>query len=139
MGDGDDSLLAALIGEELASVIFIRDYVELDFDGPRLSVYVWPRVAVGTDIRRISDPGYRDALCALIGHTVTSSTESGEVGLVIDFGPGSVEIKPRPSEVERPEIAMLRGFADGPEWMVWRPGEGPFGAQDCPSAAAERH
>jgi hypothetical protein len=46
MSGGDDSLLAALVGKELASVIFVRDYVELDFDGPRLSMFVWPVVAM---------------------------------------------------------------------------------------------
>jgi hypothetical protein len=62
VSDGDDSLLATLVGEEQASVIFVRDYVELDFDGPGLSMFVWPNAAIGARRHRMGDPGCRDAL-----------------------------------------------------------------------------
>ncbi len=121
-----DSLLLILVGEELASVIFVRDYLQLDFDGPRLSLFVWPQVAVDAEVRRMGDRGYRDALCTLIGHTVLSVAERTDAGLVIDFGLGSVVTNPEPAELSGPEIAMLRGLGDRAPWMVWRPGESPF-------------
>jgi hypothetical protein len=122
----EDSLLADLVGEGLASVIFVRDYVQLDFDGPRLSLFVWPGVATGNDVYYLGDPVYRDALCQLIGRAVTSTDESREAGLVIHLGSDSVTVNPRPSEVGGPEIAMLRGSVDHQGWMVWRAGEPPF-------------
>ncbi|SNS74062.1 hypothetical protein SAMN05216276_10159 [Streptosporangium subroseum] len=121
-----DSLLSALIGEEMSSVIFIRDYVQLDFDGPKLSLFSWPQIAVDSTVRLMGDPGYRDTLCALIGHAVLAATEDTDTGLVVDFGLGSVVVKPEPSQVEGPEIALLMGFTDRADWMVWRPGEYPF-------------
>jgi hypothetical protein len=75
----------------------------------------------------MGDPGYRDALCEVIAYAVTSTAVSGEVGLVVDFDLGSVVIKPGPGRVAGPEIAMLRGFTDRPDWIVWRPDEAPFG------------
>lgn len=71
----------------------------------------------------MGEPGYRDLLCDLIGCPVLAVTESAEAGLVLDFGHGSVVIKPGPAEVEGgPEIALLMGFMDRPEFAVWRPG-----------------
>ncbi|MBG0825956.1 hypothetical protein HS048_35380 [Planomonospora sp. ID91781] len=121
-----DSLLSALIGQELGSVVFVRDYVQLDFDGPRFTLFVWPQVSLDSAVRVMGDPGYRDALCALIGHTVLATTENPEAGLVVDFGRGSVTVKPQPAHLEGPEIAMLSGFTDREDWMVWRPQEYPF-------------
>jgi hypothetical protein len=72
------------------------------------------------------DLGYRDALCELIGHAVTSAAETNDDGLVLRFDIGSLAIKPKLFEVLGPEIAMLQGFVDRPDWMVWRPGEPPF-------------
>lgn len=74
----------------------------------------------------MGDPGYRDALCEMIGHSVLSVAESTDAGLVVDFGLGSIVTKPEPTELSGPEIAMLRGFTDRADWMVWRPGESPF-------------
>ncbi|MET8428952.1 hypothetical protein [Nocardia sp. NPDC004860] len=71
-----DSLLARLVGLELASVVFVRDYLQLDFDGPRLSCYVWPIIDADGTTRSLGDAGYRDTLCALIGQTVVSIDEA---------------------------------------------------------------
>ncbi|WP_433358752.1 hypothetical protein [Streptosporangium sp. CA-115845] len=122
-----DSLLHALIGEETSSVTFVRDYVQLDFDGPQLSLFTWPRVSVGSTNGSMGEPGYRDMLCDLIGRPVLAVAEGTETGLVLDFGHGSVVIKLDPSEVaDGPEIALLMGFTDRPGFAVWRPGEYPF-------------
>ncbi|WP_244931094.1 hypothetical protein [Nocardioides sp. W7] len=58
------------------------------------------------------DPGYRDALCALISHEVIETEESPAAGLVIRLGLGEVAIHPEPTELSGPEIAMLQVHAD---------------------------
>lgn len=124
-----DSLLEALVEEELGSIVFVMDYLQLDFGNARLSVYVWPTVSIGDVSRGFGDPGYRDALCALIAHEVVETEESPEAGLVIRFGLGEVVIKPEPTDLSGPEIAMLQvhenSYRDA-SWMVWRPGEDVF-------------
>lgn len=117
-----ESLLSRLVGLELGSVVFVRDYLQLDFDGPRLSLYVWPQVVIADRVCGPADPGYRDALCDLIGRRVTHAGEP-PAGLMIAFDGGRLVIAPNPDELSGPEIAMLQGFAD---WMVWRAGEVPF-------------
>ena len=83
------SILEALVEEELGSVVFVMDYVQLDFSAARFSAYVWPTVTIGDATLHFGDRGYRDALCAFITHEVLSTEESPDVGLVIRFGLGS--------------------------------------------------
>jgi hypothetical protein len=128
-----DSLLEALVEEELGSVVFVVDYLQLDFVNARLSAYVWPTVSIGDVDRGFGDPGYRDALCALITHEVIETEESAEAGLVIRFGLGEVVISPSPTDLSGPEIAMLQVHEDSfraAAWTVWRPGEGIFSGPD---------
>ncbi|MGW5112130.1 hypothetical protein [Nocardia sp. NPDC004123] len=119
-----DSLLARLVGLELASVVFVRDYLQLDFDGPRLSCYVWPTIDADGITRSLGDAGYRDTLCALISQTVVSIDEAVGTGLLLRFAIGALSIHPALEELGGPEIAVLSGFSD--MWAVWRPGEGTF-------------
>jgi hypothetical protein len=127
------SLLEALVEEELGSVVFVMDYVQLDFVNARFSSYVWPTVSIGDVSRGFGDPGYRDALCALITHEVIETEESSEAGLVIRFGLGEVVINPEPSDLSGPEIAVLEVNADAfrdASLAVWRPGEDVFASRN---------
>ena len=119
-----DSLIHRLRGEELGSVIFVRDYCQLNFDGPVLSCFTWPVISAGGDEWTIGRPGYRDQLCAFIGASVTGAQDDPAVGLVLAFGARSVVVNPRPEELVGPEIAMVQ-LPSG-EWDVWRPGESTF-------------
>jgi hypothetical protein len=128
-----ESLLNKLVGESLASVVFVMDYVQFDFNGSRLTAYVWPTVTIGTTELGLGDRGYRDALCAFITHEVTSTEESVEAGLAIHFALGSIVTNPEPGELSGPEIAMLNiydAMHQTTEWNVWRPGEDTFAGRD---------
>src|SRR5215212_2716829 len=122
-----DSLLTALVEEELGSVVFVMDYVQLDFSAARFTAYMWPTVTIGDATLRFGDRGYRDALCAFIAHEVLSTEESSEVGLVIRFGLDEIGTNPEPADLGGPEIAMLQVHADSfrsNAWQVWEPGKG---------------
>ena len=120
-----NALLGRLVGLELGAVAFIRDYVELNFDGPLLTCEVWPTVGIGESVLGIRNPGYRDALCSFIGQAVAATAEATGQGLSVAFSQGSISLHPSWDELVGPEIAMLSGFADR-AWMVWRPGEDSF-------------
>jgi len=128
-----DSLLEALVEEQLGSVVFVMDYLQLDFGDARFTAYVWPTVTIGGTTLLFGDPGYRNALCAFITHEVTSAEESPEAGLVIRFGFGEIVTNPAPTDLSGPEIAHLQ-LHEGPfrdaAWTVWRPGEDVFAALD---------
>lgn len=92
-------------GEELSAVSFVRDYVELHFDGPVLRALTLPVVvdAAGRSTDATSDV-WRNALCALIGVVV--------VGVEIDDG---VAIRVRFAGGTRLEIPLSDKFRRGPE------------------------
>jgi hypothetical protein len=128
-----DSLLEALVAEELGAVVFVMDYLQLDFGNARFTAYVWPTVTIGDVTREFGDRGYRDALCALITHEVTSTEESPGAGLVIRFGLGEIVTNPEPTDLAGPEIAMLQVHEDAfreASWAVWLPGEHVFAGRD---------
>ena len=128
-----DSSLGALVQEQLGSVVFVMDYLQLDFGDARFTAYIWPALTIGDATLRFGDPGYRDALCAFITHEVMSTEESAEAGLVIRFGLGEVVTNPEPTDLSGPEIAQLQ-LHEGPfrdaAWTVWRPGEGLFARRE---------
>lgn len=129
----DHSVLDRLIGSDLGSVVFVRDYLQLDLDAGRLTLLVWPVVVTGAGVSRFGYLGYRDLLCSLIGHAVTSTTESCEAGLVLRFEAGELVVRPRTCELGGPEIALLDVPATATSdrvWACWRPGEGVFSDLD---------
>lgn len=62
-----DILKSKLIGEQLSSVEFVQDYVQLHFDGRTITTYVWPEVTFGKEAFSFGQESYRNKLCDLIG------------------------------------------------------------------------
>jgi hypothetical protein len=102
-----DSFLLRFRAEPLSSVIFVTDYIQLDFNGLRLTLYVWPTITVGgKPPLSEGDSGYRDALCEFITHEVTEVSDSSSDGLVLIFDNGTVQVNPSAADLVGPEIAM---------------------------------
>ena len=62
--------ISLIEGEELEAVEFVQDYLQLRFEAPLLTLYHWPSVLLEDYSISFGEPGYRDALCALIGEEV---------------------------------------------------------------------
>src|SRR5215204_1308489 len=92
--------LASLEGEELGAIIFVRDYLQLNFDGPLLTLLVWPRLRDQAQVLGISDVGYRDKLCQQIGKVVQAIDENSREEVTIQFSDGTELIIPT-AEPER--------------------------------------
>jgi hypothetical protein len=69
----EEKSLQMLIGEQLSAVTFVQDYLQLHFDGPRLTVFSHPIVMRGDKIFHWGKPGFRDALCNNIAKKVTEA------------------------------------------------------------------
>jgi hypothetical protein len=67
----EEKSLQMLIGEQLSAVTFVQDYLQLHFDGPRLTVFSHPVVTLGEKTFHWGKPGFRDALCNNIAKKVT--------------------------------------------------------------------
>lgn len=110
--------LGVLFSEQLGAVSFVQDYLQLDFEGHKLTMIIWPAVRIGLEQRTFGEPGYRDALCSLIGHSPTAIAENSR-RIEIAFGlAGTLEcdLSERPDdEGER----VLFFHADGKQWSSW--------------------
>jgi hypothetical protein len=124
-----DSLIGELVHDTLQAVIFNQSGVVLDFGDAWFTAHVWPTVRVGGSTYRLADPGYRDALCALITHEVTAVDESPGEGLTLTFGLGSITTNPEPTDLSGPEVAQLAIY--DPMYQVrhlavWQAARAPF-------------
>lgn len=62
----------------------VQDYLQLGFDGNRLTFNIWPRASIPDREFCLSTPGYRDALCSLIAKEV-ESVYAGDDRVEISF------------------------------------------------------
>jgi hypothetical protein len=60
--------------QQLSSVIFVQDYLQLDFDGFTITCYDWPVITILDNEFNINNNEYRNALCSLITKQVSNST-----------------------------------------------------------------
>jgi hypothetical protein len=65
-----DNPFKSILGEQLSSVEFVQDYLQLHFDGNTLTYYSWPNIIQGSRSLNIQTIGYRDALCEIISQKV---------------------------------------------------------------------
>ena len=66
-----DSLRERLKGDRLSAVTFVMDYVQFDFNGQRLTAYVWPDVEIDNEFLSLGQPG-TGTCCAPSLHTGSS-------------------------------------------------------------------
>jgi len=100
--------LRQLIGRELSSVEFVRDYVQLRFDGPCLSAYTMPTVQTSDRVITPSAPGYVGALVDRIGRIVGAVESHEEDRLELRFSDGvTIAISLRPGDYRAAEAATL--------------------------------
>jgi len=79
--------LARLVGEQLSSVEFVQDHVQLRFDGPCVTAFTWPVVRSASESLSWGQPGYRDALCSQISHLVErTEVDAQQVAIIFESG-----------------------------------------------------
>jgi hypothetical protein len=82
-------MLENIVGEQLSSVEFVQDYIQLHFDGPTLTAFVLPTVSLSGKRLGFGDSGYRDELCARIGRKVVCAELVDAVGVAVRFDDGA--------------------------------------------------
>ncbi len=111
--------LDVLIGNQLSGVLFIQDYVQLQFDGPGLTALNWPIVTVADTDYSFGMADYRNVLCERITKIVqrTSVIEGQEIRIDLD-DESSISISLTPSE--DPAMSEMAIFDNGPkDFWVW--------------------
>jgi hypothetical protein len=110
------STLEQLKGRDLSAVTFVRDYLQLQFDGPFLNIFIWPRIMAPAVSVSFGMTGYRDGLCAQIGKTVGGAAVETDVNFRLFFTDGSII-----------EVPLSPTARKGPEAIVFQDGKGGFG------------
>jgi hypothetical protein len=103
------SSLERLIGREVCSVCFVRDYIEIVFEELTLTCYTAPAILSSDSDQpdTIGAPGYRDKLCEFIGKHIQSVVEKPlEISVQFDDGDGFT-ISLRCEDAVGPEAALL--------------------------------
>lgn len=74
--------------QQLSSVVFVQDYLQLDFDGYTATFYMWPIVILSEKKFAITDREYRNALCSLISKKVIDILfmEDELLSIIFQFG-----------------------------------------------------
>jgi len=85
----EEKSLQMLIGEQLSAVTFVQDYLQLHFDGPRLTVFSHAVVRLGGQTFHGGKRGFRDALCNNIAKKVTDARVAYGDSISISFADGS--------------------------------------------------
>ena len=111
-----------LIGLELSAVCYVRDYVELHFDGPILRCLADPIIAGSSGRFEHPEVGSRDALCALVGEVVLEAADE-VTRLRLEFAGHATVFVPKRSPSAGPEVAHLvpsfDGTPDVAEMSIW--------------------
>ncbi|MEV7012197.1 hypothetical protein [Streptosporangium sp. NPDC051022] len=114
-----------LVGKELYTVAFVRDYVEFHFNEAKLTALTDPRIQKDSQAWVFPQSGSRDALCALIDKTVQAVSLRGDEHILLDFGDATLTIPlDEGSRLPGPEAAHFfllseDGTARIKEMRVW--------------------
>ena len=105
--------ISAIEGEELKSVEFVDDYLQLRFGEPLLKLYDWPHVLLTDFSVAFGEPEYRNALCAQIGETVEKAMLEEDDALTVEFANGIVfALSLREEDGDSPELGSYSVTGD---------------------------
>lgn len=101
--------LSTIVGSQLSAVVFVQDYLQLQFDGPSLTLLTPVSVRTSSgEIVADHAAGWRDALCAQITRIV-KDVRLDDCELVVAFADSSaVSVSIRPEDYRGPEAVQFR-------------------------------
>jgi hypothetical protein len=106
--------ISGIEGVEMSSVEFSAEFVRLRFDGPALTLYAKPHLLFSEFSIAFGEPEYRNALCSLIGESVTKAACDEGEALTIEFDNGTVvALSLREEDLEEPTAGAWSESGDG--------------------------
>jgi hypothetical protein len=114
----DAFLLTDLLGRQLGAVVFVQDYLQLQFDGSTLTMTTWPVVHCADGEFKYGDPRYRDMLCECIAKVVEAADVRAGDRLLIIFGDRS-KLLTSLRDADRVDPEAVRFDQEDGQWWVW--------------------
>jgi len=110
-----------LINEQLSSVEFVQDYLQMHFDGRTITSYIWPIINFKNENIIFGDVVYRNALCDFIGKKVKDLFFRDKEYLVLYFeemkGSLKIDLDPNNPDIVS-EIVVFNDKLDN-TWAVF--------------------
>lgn len=120
IGEVADSSLNSLVNVQLTAVVFLMDYIQLQFSNLVITAYTHPQVLMPEQDISWGQAGYRDALCASIGHSVTSADIRMSDAVAITFDNCiAILISLRDSDYIGPEAVMFQNLTGTQIYDWW--------------------
>jgi hypothetical protein len=108
-----DTLLAIqqqIIGTEMSAVTFVRDYVQLDFDGPKFNALTQITVASSKGFAVTGNDQFRNHLCEQIAKPVADVRITEEQEVMLSFADGSsIHLSLKSEDYRGPEAVVFNG------------------------------
>lgn len=78
-----------ILGKCLSSVDFVRDYLQLRFEGGSvMTLLIWPMIIDGDRITDFGNDDYKEKLAAFVGKELVGGTVVPADHMTLDFGRG---------------------------------------------------
>ncbi len=110
--------LDVLIGEQLGAVMFVQNYLQLDFDGRILTFQDWPKLFTLSGEFGFGDQGYRDELCSFIAKKVQRADESEAVIRIVFEDESSIRMDLLESRMGEGDRVIFNDTLDE-SWSWW--------------------
>lgn len=99
--------LEALKNKSLSAVIFILDYLQIQFDSAVITFLIYPKVEMGNKHFSFGESEYRNKICELIGETISDVIFSQDNLFCLDFGEGKIYCSIAPEDYISPEMVIV--------------------------------
>jgi len=110
--------LSRIVGERLTAVMFVMDYLKLQFEESVLTILTPTLVRTGDNSYELGDNTWRDSLCDRITHSV-SDLSLAEDRLKISFDDGSNFLIALRDEARAGNEALLFEYREAPgPWQM---------------------
>lgn len=94
-------------GRELSAVVFVRDYLQLQFDWATMTINIFPLIEVEDKTYKFGDSDYRNKICEQIGKKVNEIYEENE-RVIISFADSSnISVLREMNILDLPEVIVF--------------------------------
>ena len=96
-----------LQGTRLTAIVFVMDYLQIQFDAGVATFLQFPDVTVREKTHVYGDPDYRNVLCEFISAVVSSVNYEQDISFCLNFEKGNIQISLAPERYTTPEMVVI--------------------------------